>query len=396
MLDEDYYLRERYRTSRRRARLVSAYYALKPLMPPRTRLAMRRFYARRQSAQAFPRWPIEPILVERQEAEWRRRIAEAGGAGVPFLNFWPGSARAAVTLTHDVEGPAGIENIDAVRAVERRYGFVSAWYFVAEDYEIPDGLFERLRSDGCEVGLHGITHDAKLFSSRQSFERELPKIHHYLRAWQAAGFRSPATHRNADWMPELGCLYDTSFSDTAPFEPQPGGCCSILPYFLDDLVELPMTLVMDHTLWEILRDTSSARWVEKADWVIANRGLVNLLVHPDYVTDSARLSCYEEFLAHLAARADLWHALPWQVASWWKARAAIDVGHGAGPTIGVEGVRDPDVGHSAGPAIGVEGVRAPIEVDGLQLPVAVGHAQLVDGALTLELPECSPRTAGST
>ena len=60
-------------------------------------------------------------------------------------------------------------------------------------------------------------------------------------------------HRNADWMPELGCLYDSSFPDTYPFEPQAGGCCSIFPFFLGDLVELPITLVQDHTMWEILR-----------------------------------------------------------------------------------------------------------------------------------------------
>lgn len=291
------------------------------------------------------------------------------GAAVPFLNFWPDSARAAVTLTHDVEGPDGIENIAKVREVERRHGFASAWYFVAEDYEIPDGLFDRLRADGCEVGLHGITHDAKLFSSREAFESELPKIHHYLRAWEAVGFRSPATHRDADWMPELGCLYDTTFTDTAPFEPQPGGCCSILPYFLDDLVELPMTLVMDHTLWEILRDTSSKLWIEKAEWVIANRGLVNLLVHPDYVTDSARLACYDDLLRHLASRDDLWHALPWQIASWWKARAKIDEDGEAG---------------------------ALIEVDGRRLAATVGQARLVDDVLTLELPAGSTRIAGNT
>jgi len=339
-VDPDYLLRERYLTGRPRRRIVSAYYALKPLMPPRLRLAVRRVYARRQSEQTFPRWPIEPILVQHQQAELRRRIAKAGGRPVRLVNFWPDGARFASILTHDVEGPKGIANIERLRELERRHGLVSAWYFVGGDYSIPDGLFERLRADGCEVGLHGIHHDAKLFSSRAAFERELPLIHRYLAEWDAVGFRSPATHRNADWMPELGCLYDTSFSDSAPFEPQPGGCCSILPYFLDELVELPMTLVMDHTLWEILRDTSSDRWVQKAEWVIANHGLVNLLVHPDYVTSPEREACYEQFLRFLASRTDGWHALPRQVAQWWKARAALDEQQvAAGAQIPVDGER---------------------------------------------------------
>jgi len=324
VVDPDYYLRERYLGAARRSPLVTSYYALKPLIPAPLRIALRRLYARRQSGRAFPRWPIEPILVDHQHADFMRRIRENGGDPIPFLHFWPNRSRFAAVLTHDVEGPEGIDNIPSVRAIERRHGFVSAWYFVAEDYQIPPGLFAQLRSEGCEVGLHGIHHDGKLFSNRRSFEAELPVIARYLAEWNVVGFRSPSTHRNADWMSELGCLYDTSFSDTAPFEPQPGGCCSIQPYLLDDLVELPITLVMDHTLWEILQESSSKRWVEKARWLIANHGLVNLLVHPDYANTPDRLACYDEFLAFLASQEDGWHALPCQVAAWWKQRAALD------------------------------------------------------------------------
>jgi hypothetical protein len=96
----------------------------------------------------------------------------------------------------------------------------------------PEGnraLLDRVRDAGCEVGLHGVKHDCRLFESRASFEAE------------------------------LGALDDSSFSDTDPFGPQAGGCCSILPYFLGDLVELPITLVQDHTLWEILGQSTSAR-----------------------------------------------------------------------------------------------------------------------------------------
>lgn len=336
--DPDYYLRERYLGPRSgQSRLVAAYYALKPLLPRAAQMAVRRLYARRQARQPFPRWPIEPILVEYQHAELRERIAAAGGNAVPIVNYWPNGAQAAVVLTHDVEGPLGIENIPKVREVERRHGFHSAWYFVAEDYPIPGELFEELRADGCEVGLHGIHHDASLFSDRAAFEASLPTVHRYLAEWDVVGFRSPATHRNAEWMSELGCLYDSSFSDSAPFEPQPGGCCSILPYFLDDLVELPMTLVMDHTLWEVLRDESSARWTEKASWVIAHHGLVNLLVHPDYVTSSSRLASYNDFLAFLSRQPRLWRTLPRHVATWWKARAALDPEDAAGQLVQVDG-----------------------------------------------------------
>ena len=103
-------------------------------------------------------------------------------------------------------------------------------------------------------------------ASRPS-RRTLPKIHRYLDEWGAVGFRSPATHRNADWMPRLGVLYDSSFPDTDPFEPQAGGCCSIFPFFLGDMVELPITLVQDHTMWEILQHPGIDLWLQKSDWI---------------------------------------------------------------------------------------------------------------------------------
>ncbi|QWZ09556.1 hypothetical protein KRR39_07330 [Nocardioides panacis] len=124
-------------------------------------------------------------------------------------------------------------------------------------------------------------------------------------------------------MHELGCLYDSSFPDTDPFEPQPGGCCSILPFFLHDLVELPITLLQDHTLFEILEQRTSDIWISKADWLVKHRGLVNVLVHPDY-TDAHRLDVYAQLLEHLTGQAGGWHALPREVAAWWRLRATLE------------------------------------------------------------------------
>lgn len=316
--DDRYYLEEHYReTSGRRSLPLSAYYALKPMLPRRLQIAMRRRYAQRQMRTEFPRWPIEPLLVDR----WREEEAHS-----PLPATWPEGKRFAAILTHDVEGPAGVANVRKIIEIERRHGFVSSWNFVAEWYPIETGLFDHVRASGCEIGLHGIKHDGRLFESRARFEAELPAIHRYLAEWDAVGFRSPATHRNPDWMPELGALYDSSFPDTDPFEPQPGGCCSILPFFLGETVELPITLVQDHTLWEILRQDTIELWTGKSDWIIANGGLINLITHPDYLDTPARLRMYEEFLEYLAAQRDGWFALPREVAAWWRTRAATPVG----------------------------------------------------------------------
>jgi len=323
--DDRHFLFERYKDPKEGSRRLRAYYRLRPLIPRPVQLAIRRAYAHRQARRSFPRWPIEDVLLERMYAELRERAAAHDSRGAPLVNFWPGEHTFAFVLTHDVEGPAGVENIDRVREVEAARGLVSSWNFCAEQYPIPDGVFERLRDAGCEIGLHGIDHRGHLFSSRASFEAALPKIHRYMREWDAVGFRSPALHRNADWMPELDCLYDSSFPDTDPYEPQPGGCCSIFPFFNGALVELPVTLAQDHTLFEILRHDDIGVWRTKVEWIARHHGLVNVIVHPDYMLTDERLALYAELLDLLVAHPGGWHALPREVAEWWRTREGLRV-----------------------------------------------------------------------
>ncbi len=318
-------LEDRYAPRSRSAPSLRLYYAAKPYIPRWLQLAVRRAYARhlRKATGSFPAWPIEPVLVERLHDQLRARLADSGAPSLPFINFWPEAHRFAVVLTHDVEGPQGCRNIARLREIERRHGLVSSWYFPAEAYPFDDNVLAELRAEGCEIGLHAITHDGSMFEDRRSFDEHLPRIRAYFSEWGAEGFRSPATYRNADWMPDLGCLYDSSFPDTDPFEPQPGGCCSILPYYLGELVELPITMPQDHTLFEILGERSIAVWLEKADWVIRYHGLVNVLVHPDYALTEERLALYDQLLGHLVGRGG-WHALPRDVARWWRTRTALE------------------------------------------------------------------------
>jgi peptidoglycan/xylan/chitin deacetylase (PgdA/CDA1 family) len=323
--DSEHFLHERYAGGGERSAALEVYYRVKPLLPRRLQLALRRAYAPRQARREFPAWPVEDLLLRREHAALRRRLDESGAERLPIVGWWPLGHASAAIVTHDVEGPEGVARIPEILEVERRQGVVSSWNFCADWYPIPPGTFEQVREAGCEVGLHGVKHDGRLFSSREAFETELPKIHAAFERFGAVGFRSPATHRNADWMHELGCLYDSSFPDTDPFEPQGGGCCSILPFFFGDVVELPITLVQDHTMWEILRRDDIALWTEKANWVAGSHGLVNVIVHPDYLDTPERMAAYEALLAHLRALPGSWHALPREVAGWWRARRDLDV-----------------------------------------------------------------------
>ncbi len=334
-LPMEYYLHERYKSERQASRLLKLYYLVRPLIPRWLQLWMRRKYSRKQAHVEFPAWPIEPVLVSRANQEMLRHIEQNNGHPIPIINFWPGTARAAVILTHDVEWDIGVRNIPRVREVEKRYGVVSSWNFVPERYPFDKRIFGTLRDEGCEIGVHGLYHDGKLFSSRSIFSERLPRINAYLKGWDASGFRSPATHRNPDWMPELAAEYDSSFPDTDPFEPQAGGCCSIFPYFLKNMIELPITLPQDHTLFEILKVKNIDIWKSKSSWIIENHGLVNIIIHPDYMLTEENLGYYDQFLEFVTSFENLWFALPRDVAQWWRERTESSICYvdGCKPTI---------------------------------------------------------------
>jgi peptidoglycan/xylan/chitin deacetylase (PgdA/CDA1 family) len=316
------YLREQYQKRNTPSAGLRAFYRVKPAIPGSLQIALRRRLARRQARREFPAWPIERTVLRRRAEALARELDARRAGRLPTVHPWPAGHSFAVVLTHDVEGPLGIERTPAVLEVERRHGFVSSWNLVAEGYPISETYLELIRGAGCEVGLHGITHEGRLFRDRASFEMSLPKIRRYLESWQAVGFRSPSTLRNAAWMHELPVLYDSSYPDTDPFQPQPGGCCWIFPFFFGDVVELPVTLDQDHTLFVLLRQRSTELWERKSRWIIEHHGLINVIVHPDYM-DPDRLELYDQFLGFLSEQRGGWHALPREVAAWWRERTAL-------------------------------------------------------------------------
>ena len=106
-------------------------------------------------------------------------------------------------------------------------------------------------------------------SSRRAllFDKRVPGMNRRLRQWGAVGFRSPMTHRDPSWMQGLEVEWDSSFFDTDPFEPMPGGVMSIWPFVMGRFVELPYTLPQDHTLIETLGETGPRIWMKKLDYV---------------------------------------------------------------------------------------------------------------------------------
>jgi peptidoglycan/xylan/chitin deacetylase (PgdA/CDA1 family) len=194
-----------------------------------------------------------------------------------------------------------------------------------------------VRERGHEIGVHGLQHTGKLFSSRAEFEARAPRINAYVRDWGVTGFRSPATYRNPFWLPELDVDHDSSYMDNATCEPQRGGVCAPFPFMLSErLVELPISLPMDHTLINILRQDVIAACTAKVDWVRRQHGLAVALFHPDYNTTEASRERYGALLDVLAADATGWGALPHEIAAWWqrRRRSQVELRDGAPVIVG--------------------------------------------------------------
>jgi hypothetical protein len=313
------YTRGSPRRSARQA-ATSAYYAVRPLMSRRTQLWLRRMLRHIQGRSRFPGYPFDASTMQLDELVVRL-AARVAGQPLPTIAPWPAPHRWALVLTHDVETQTGHDAVAILTNVERQRGLRSSWNFVPERYRVDPGVIARLTDDGFEIGVHGLRHDGRDLESVATLTTRLPGMRAAAQEWGAVGFRSPATHRVYEWMPALGFTYDSSYPDTDPYEPQPGGCCSILPFFNREMVELPITMAQDHTLFEILGGADEAPWLEKARALRDAGGLCLLITHPDYMLDPSRVGAYERFL-DAALRDDPWCALPRDAATWWRARAA--------------------------------------------------------------------------
>jgi peptidoglycan/xylan/chitin deacetylase (PgdA/CDA1 family) len=323
------YLSERWRAAVRQKQLtqrqLALYYRLKLLIPRSLQLTARRMLIRWQGLPEFPAWPLEMSVVRLLCFYARCLLLENGLTELRFRWFWPGAHDAALILTHDVESADGLRLAVEIADLEQERGLRSSFNLVAHEYVIDDGVVRELMERGFEIGVHGVYHDRSMFSGREAFEAQLPAVRHAAERLGAHGFRSPATHRVFDWLGELPVSYDCSIPHSDPFEPQPGGCCTLWPYFIGNVVELPYTLPQDHTVLTLLSHSSIDLWLTQLARIERVHGLAQVLTHPDpgYLGDARKRRLYIEFLDAVIDRGNLWRPLPRDVATWWRQRASL-------------------------------------------------------------------------
>ena len=303
--------------------VLNLYYSAKAFIPSFLKFKARSYLAKMQGKIKFPRWPVETSLEDFKRFVLELLLSVSKKESLPFIWVWPREKEFCLLLTHDIE--SGLSNgggIFRLISAEKEAGFKSSCNVVPFKYPIDNGIIQKIKSQGCEIGVHGYSHDAKLFSSWQTFRERVQKINAVARKWGAVGFRSAATYRNPYWLNLMNFDYDSSFFDTDPYEPQPGGCLSLFPYFIEDIVEIPITMPQDHTLFALLGEKDARVWVKKAAEIKMRNGMICLVAHPDngYVGDKDKIGHYIKFLQSMGEFDGLWNPLPSEVGEWWKKR----------------------------------------------------------------------------
>jgi len=303
------------------------YYALRPLIPTALRRSLQRLYMRGWKRVAFPRWPIDDTVDAIVERLLVLCLRSQGVERVPFIWFWPDGAPSCTIVTHDIETSDGLDRCGWLMDMDEKTGIRSSFQVVPEDrYSVSTAFLDTIRTRGFEINVHDLNHDGRLFSSRDEFLRRVKKINAYAQAFGARGFRSGSLYRHADWYDALEVAYDMSIPNAGHLEIQRGGCCTVMPYFIGNVVELPLTTTQDYTLFHILNDFSNDVWKNQIESIISRHGLVSLIVHPDYqVHDRARraYSALLDQLARMREAGRCWLALPGDVERWWRARSRM-------------------------------------------------------------------------
>jgi hypothetical protein len=322
-------------------RLTQAvYYSLRPMLPLAVRKHLQKLRLRDWRKIPFPQWPVDRTVDLLMQRLLLLAAANQGVEKVPFVWFWPDGASACSIMTHDVEAEAGKRFTSDLMTINEHFEIPASFQIVPEKrYEVSREFLDEIKARGFEVNVQDLDHDGRLFRDRKEFSRRAVKINQYAREFGADGFRSAILYRNQDWFELLHFQYDMSVPNVAHLDPQRGGCCTVMPYFIGDMLELPVTTTQDHTLFNVLNDYSLQLWEQQIELIAEHHGLISFIVHPDYILSSRPQTAYKlllELLAGLRRDRNVWMALPGEVDRWWRQRAEMNVAYKDGNWV-VEG-----------------------------------------------------------
>ena len=353
--------------------LKSIYYRLRPLTNRTLRKYIQRLRAANWQKQRFPQWPVDTTVERICEKLLLLSLQANRIDRIPFIWFWPDGVRGCVTMTHDVETVVGRDFCAELLDIDDAFGIKASFQIVPEErYPVTPEFLSLLRDRGFEVCVQDLNHDGRLFDERAEFRRRVSLINRYGREYGAKGFRSAVLYRKPEWFVDLDFSYDMSIPNVAHLDPQRGGCCTVMPYFIGNVLELPLTTIQDYTLFHVLNEPSIDLWKLQLETILSKNGLASFIVHPDYIAEPETKAVYIDLLTmltELRKQEDLWFALPRDIDDWWRARSRMSL------------VKDGESWRIVG-----EGADRAV----------LAYAKAVDGQLIYETPDTPARGTASS
>jgi hypothetical protein len=309
--------------------IAKMYYSIRPLLPVAVRKHLQRIHLKGWNKLRFPHWPVDRSVDNLFRQLLLISLRSRGLGRIPFIWFWPEGASSCAIMTHDVETAMGRDFCSSLMDIDDSFGIKASFQVIPEGrYEVTPEFVESIQKRGFEVAIHDFNHDGHLYRNRQEFLERAAKINASGKKYGAAGFRAAVLYRKQLWYDALKFSYDMSVPNTAHLDPQRGGCCTVMPYFIGDILELPVTATQDYSLFHILQDYSINLWRRQIDLIMERHGLISFIVHPDYITGLRERSTYKALLAHLAQlreEGNIWIATPGEVSCWWRQRAEMEL-----------------------------------------------------------------------
>jgi hypothetical protein len=297
------------------------------MLPVAIRRHLQKLYLRGWEKISFPRWPVDTSVDALLHQLLLLSIRSSGVEQIPFIWFWPEGAPSCAIMTHDVETAAGRDFCRTLMDLDDSFGVKASFQVIPEErYRVGGEFLSSIRSRGFEVVVHDLNHDGHLYKTQKQFLERAAKINAYGREFGAKGFRAGVLYRKQLWYDALDFEYDMSVPNVAHLDPQRGGCCTVMPYFLGNLLELPVTTTQDYSLFNILNDYSTDLWERQIELIMEKHGLMSFVVHPDYIMGTRERATYEALLnrlAHLREEKRIWITTPGDVNRWWRRRAEM-------------------------------------------------------------------------
>ncbi len=304
--------------------LSGFYYLARPLVPKRLRRLVQRLYLRDWSKIPFPRWPVDTTVDDLLRRCLGLAMKARAVDRLPFIWFWPKGHRACAIVTHDVETEAGLKQCETLMDLDDSNGIKASFQLVPEGrYEVSFRTLSAIKDRGFEVNVHDLNHDGLLYKNYDEFLKRARQINLYGHAFGAAGFRAGVLYRNPAWYDALDFSYDMSIPNVGHLEAQRGGCCTVMPFFIRHILELPLTTTQDYSLFYMLKTSSISLWKKQAASILNCNGLISFNSHPDYLFQDGNWESYVELLVYLArlqSTRRVWLTTPGEVNRWWRRR----------------------------------------------------------------------------